>query len=405
MLCHSTRIRDDAGRERLVIGPGNSSLNLFGWLDAFQAALLDEQKLTVSEIDRQYQVKFRRPLGPAEKAVTGLWLSQFRATLKAGLPRFDEPFGNGQSREPHAVPTGPGRTQPFRTLVRRVLVRSGGNMSVYTKIAPVYHQDWREWAQVDGSIKDLYVRSSLAALAAGATLDNMRIPEVADNIRRATDFTRSLAGPTLVELFPEASPKPDALDRGKSVYGEHCASCHGRPGTNRSQWVNGERHGQVIPFEEVGTDPERVTFRYNFRLPDALYDHFDRYPLSHPFKFPRDTLRPGPLGKTLGYVCGPIDSVATRAPYLHNASVPTLAELINLKPRAKVFYRGKDLYDKENVGLKSPDQPDARSYFRFDTSLPGNSNAGHDYPWRYEDRDKGWNQARLLDLLEYLKTI
>jgi hypothetical protein len=55
------------------------------------------------------------------------------------------------------------------------------------------------------------------------------------------------------------------------------------------------------------------------------------------------------------------------------------------------------------VGLIAPDQPDAKRYFRFDTSVHGNSNRGHEYPWAY--KGLGWNEPDLIDLLEYLKTI
>ena len=109
------------------------------------------------------------------------------------------------------------------------------------------------------------------------------------------------------------------------------------------------------------------------------------------------------LRTTGGYITGPIDSAFSRAPYLHNASVLTLAELINLKPRRNFFYRGRNLYDTRDLGYKSPGSPDTSVYFPFDTSLRGNSNKGHDYPWPYKAAE--WNEQDLVDLLEYLKTI
>ena len=63
----------------------------------------------------------------------------------------------------------------------------------------------------------------------------------------------------------------------------------------------------------------------------------------------------------------PMDSAFARAPYLHNGSVLTMAELINLKPRRDVFYRGDNLYDP-NLGLIAPEQPDVRHYYKMDTS-------------------------------------
>src|SRR5438105_15842924 len=106
----------------------------------------------------------------------GLWVKGFRNKIVGDAEKYDEPFGAPAAMTPEAVPTGPTRTQPFRTIVRRAIQRPGTSMFVFTKIATVYHEDWREWSQFDGSIRDLNARSALAAFAAGATPNNLRIP-------------------------------------------------------------------------------------------------------------------------------------------------------------------------------------------------------------------------------------
>src|SRR5205814_2180904 len=122
-------------------------------------------------------------------AVIALWLREIRSRLSAGVSRFDEPYGNGASRDAQYTPTGPSRTQPFRTLIRTILERPGNDMPVYTKIATVFSEDLRSRAQFDGTLGNLYARSATAALAAGATVDNMSLPEIAHNIRKASDYT------------------------------------------------------------------------------------------------------------------------------------------------------------------------------------------------------------------------
>ena len=77
--------------------------------------------------------------------------------------------------------------------------------------------------------------------------------------------------------------------------------------------------------------------------------------------------------------------------------MPDLVEL--LKPPAErpaTFYVGSWELDPERVGFEwaSP-FPGA---FEFDTSLPGNSNAGHDYGTDLSAEDRG-------ALIEYLKTL
>jgi hypothetical protein len=169
-------------------------------------------------------------------------------------------------------------------------------------------------------------------------------------------------------------------------------------------WTNGPKTNEVVPLTEIKTDGERVEFRHYGELGDRL---FALFPSKHPFHFSRDQIRPAPGQENnqslRGYVNSPMDGIFLRAPYLHNASVLTLAELINLKKRRDVFYRGHNRYDVADVGFLSPDAPNREDYFKFDMAVTGNSNKGHDYPWAYDDpkRDVG----DLTALLEYLKTL
>ena len=421
-LCHTTEVRDGDGKViRLVQGPGNLSLNLFSWIDAFQTAILEREplapgaspdpanpppyKLTTKLIVETYEKKTGRSLGLLEKGMVALWLKQIRKRFNDGLPRFDDPYGHGLSRDPEYVPTGPTRTQPFRTLIRTVFNRPGNDMAVYTKIATVFTEDLRTWAQFDGTIADLNARSSGAALAAGATVDNMTLPEIVNNIIKASDFTRTLRPPRFEEMFPQA-PKADpaVLAHGKEVYRQYCFGCHGDRDAANDNWISGPRTNDVVPLAEIKTDPVRVMFRHYGEMGDRL---FALFPDKHPFHFPRDKIRPLPGQEDdlaiRGYVNSPMDGVFIRAPYLHNASVLTLAELINLKKRRAVFYRGRNRYDAVDVGYLSPDAPDRDDYFKFDTTTKGNSNEGHDYPWAYDDPKR--NVEDLTALLAYLKTL
>ena len=422
-LCHSTRVREsDADAGRIVYGPGSVSLNLFAWLDAFQASLLARQapaagqsidpakpppyRLTVRAIDEAYRKKFGRRLSLSERAMTTLWLRQIRTRLTSGLPRFDEPYGAGHSRDPQVTPTGPTRTQPFRTLIRTVVNRPGNDMPVYTKIATVFSEDLRRRAQFDGTIADLYARSSMAALAAGATVDNMRVPEIVDNIKGASEFTKGLRPPRYDDLFPRHAAGRDAarLARGREVYASYCASCHGDRDAATGGWKVGPRTNEVVPLAEIKTEPERVMFRHYGELGGRL---FALLPKDHPFHFARDDVWPhaGEEDNVAirGYINQPLDGMFLRAPYLHNGSVLTLAELINLKKRRDIFYRGGNTYDPADVGFGSPEQATERDYFRFDAAVRGNSNQGHDYPWAWDDPRR--NPDDLVALLEYLKTL
>jgi hypothetical protein len=176
--CHTTRING-----KLVVGTGITSLNLFAWIDAFQAALRDERVTYHAVLTAYERNPDNPPLSLEEKGMIWLWLNGARAKQAEDVTKYDEPWGNGLSMLATSVPTGPCRTQPFRTLVRTLLQRPGADLKVYTKIAAVYQEGMDEWGQFDGGIHGLYPRSAGAALAAGATPQNLSLPEIADNVK------------------------------------------------------------------------------------------------------------------------------------------------------------------------------------------------------------------------------
>jgi len=235
----------------------------------------------------------------------------------------------------------------------------------------------------------------------------------------------------LETLPPPAYPFPinrALADRGAPVYRHYCAECHGRSGRD----FTGEKVGFVTPIREIATDRHRLdNYTETLALNMATtYAGQTRDQRAHacpgggtytPPEPPSGSTAGGPAGrlaaaeaeegsyrykhyrKTNGYANMPLDGLWLRAPYLHNGSVPTLRDL--LKPadrRPPEFYRGNDLYDPRDVGFVSTQARDSagRSFFRFDTAIPGNGNQGH------EGREYGTElppDAKEA-LLEYLKT-
>lgn len=402
-MCHVSQIRRAGKESVLVEGMGNYSVDFIGWVDAVRTAMLDEKRLTPDAIAEAYEKKFNRSLSFSDRMMIRVWLPGLRNVFKNNLPKYDEPFNGKDVRDSRLMPNGPARTQPFRNLIRIVLDRPATNGdNAYCKVPTLYEQGNRKWGQYDGSVADRLSRSVLAAIATGATIENLLIPDLGQGVIGAVDYTVDLKGPRYEQVFPEEAAKLDSakVERGRQVYMHSCAVCHGVRNTQTGKWENGNLTGEVVAIEKIKTDPERVYFRYSESLPDALYKFF---PDGHPLRPKREDIRPGPAGTTRGYINAPIESVFARAPYLHNGSVLTMAELINLKPRRAVFYRGANLYDPIDVGLSSPEQPQTAIYYRFDTNVRGNSNHGHDFPWAYQG--PGWNQASLEDLLEFLKTL
>jgi hypothetical protein len=95
-----------------------------------------------------------------------------------------------------------------------------------------------------------------------------------------------------------------------------------------------------------------------------------------------------------------LEGIWAAAPYLHNGSVPTLAQLLTpAAQRVQTFAVGPD-YDQVNIGLAATQTQFGYAFQATgcDDLDSGNSNCGHEYGTTLSESDK---QA----LLEYLKTL
>ena len=108
----------------------------------------------------------------------------------------------------------------------------------------------------------------------------------------------------------------------------------------------------------------------------------------------------------LAYKARPHNGVWATPPYLHNGSVPNLFALLSpAAERPKLFYLGNKQYDPIKLGLNTDPLHGASV---FNTSLPGNSNAGHEF----NDGPKGngvigrkLSEDERMQIIEYLKTL
>jgi hypothetical protein len=209
--------------------------------------------------------------------------------------------------------------------------------------------------------------------------------------------------------------------RGLTVYRQYCSSCHGFRSMDNGAWLVetnagiSNRLGELVSVNEIRTDSERLTFAHADRLPQALHDLFGNLPEGvreglpggSPFTVVYDPKAPAQneIRAATGYLNSPLQAAFLRAPFLHNGSVLTMSELINLDRRRSSFYRGANLYDVSKVGLASPENAEEDCEWKFDTSYRGNSNLGHDYPWPYSDNLSNDRKEQLEDLLEYTKLL
>lgn len=132
-----------------------------------------------------------------------------------------------------------------------------------------------------------------------------------------------------------------------------------------------------------------------------------------------------PFKHLQAYKARALNGIWATAPYLHNGSVPNLYELLlpkkkpgdpdvdeegnEIEYRSDIFWVGSREFDTERVGFRS------KSYksggFEFDTSIQGNSNAGHEYAAGGtaivdgEEPLEPLSPTERWQLLEYLKSL
>jgi mono/diheme cytochrome c family protein len=233
----------------------------------------------------------------------------------------------------------------------------------------------------DGSNPNLKEAVLSSALADGATRKwtdrdarkwDSTDPRNMSSLRRVQNYISEVQPPKYPFAVDEASAR-----RGQAIFESECAACHA---------VGGSRTGTVIPVDEIGTDRHRL----DMWTPSSVAA-YNAYGDGHDWKF-------SAFRKTDGYVSVPLDGLWLRAPYLHNGSVPSLADLLESPDRRpKQFWRGYDVYDQVNVGFVSSGPEAQRQGTFYDTSKPGNGNAGHRYGTDLPAESKR-------ALIEYLKT-
>jgi Cytochrome c len=282
------------------------------------------------------------------------------------------------------VDAGPGRNSPVEFAKATSGVPVGPPYGL-VKLPVVWNQAFRSTFGLDGSLKG-DIAFTLAAVEF-----NKHMP--ADAIMRRESRWRSVDA-YLRTLKPP--PYPRAIDatlaaRGQTVFSQECAKCHGTH-------PNGEPpkyEEKIVPLAKIGTDPDRLR-----AVTDALIEA-----RSH-----GDFARVVHLERTDGYVPPPLIGIWCRGPYLHNASVPTLSDLLRpVEERPVRFYNGGDTgYDLDRIGLSYEEEKTAdgrrvgrrgsSKQFLFDSKGAGNSNVGHEFGVDLPVEDRR-------GLLEYLKTL
>ncbi len=287
------------------------------------------------------------------------------------------------------------------------------------------------------------------------------------NLRRLEQRLWKLQSPQWPE---DVLPKIDRarVGRGEKLFGQYCLACH-----SEMERDDPHRRvvAQLSSLERIGTDPRMASNSVYYggwsgivrneyvdidagsllldqRAPAAalltkvtLGTVATPYPYDNPIRrgvnwaydliyaFFTNEIEPSlkggtydpdtsvePLKSLFAYKARPLNGIWATAPYLHNGSVPTLYDLLLPKKRPgdpadgeyrpDTFVVGSREFEPDKVGLRH----EGYAGFSFDTSLPGNSNAGHEYTTGGTAQPDGrilpvLDREARLDLLEYLKTL
>jgi hypothetical protein len=323
----------------------------------------------------------------------------------------------------------------------------------------IWDASWFNWVQYNSSISDPLVRNIGEALGVRAVvqLSGAQAGQFNNSVhvRSLRTLEELLSGPA--PLGGLASPKWPAIfpaldqqqvTHGAELYKAHCQGCHLPPMPDlradlatayaggpapKYWWRNALGNWFLsvtdVSIDEVGTDPHEAT-DFKTRKADTgalnkgvvsardgldmvtrgIADAFfvaNNIPVAERAAWSggRDR-RDLPVRDDLIYKARPLNGIWAVAPFLHNGSVPNLYLLLSPRSeRPDKFWSGSKRFDPVHVGY-DPAAFDGAT--EFDTSHPGNSNAGHEF--RDGPRGKGvigplLSPDERMALIAYLKSL
>lgn len=424
--CHTGQLEYRGRAIRIDGGPSLSDFTSFSEkvVEALHATTEDE-----SRFDRFAD----RVLGPKH--------SKGRAKeLRDRVVAYTESFAGLVARSKPIHPYGFGRLDAFGILLNEIVGTALALPENYrVPDAPVgfpflWDTPDLDWVQWNGSSHNPLARNVGEVLGVFADLNlsgpASRLFETSANLPNLVELeerVKTLKPPAWPEdLFGPINK--DLAEKGKAHYQKlGCANCHATsrpyPMTEPNPLGRSLIQIKMTPLGEIGTDPKTaLNFLQRTANPGLFAEQlgegpvpvaqllaasvrkviatqFDTLQLSESERLRyldyREEKTPTPA-HLASYKARPLAGVWATAPYLHNGSVPNLHELLlPAKERSKRFQVGGREFDPKRVGFA---QDSGGNTFQFQTDLPGNSNAGHEYGAELCDQER-W------ELVEYLKTL
>ncbi|MGA8037806.1 MAG: di-heme-cytochrome C peroxidase [Candidatus Acidiferrales bacterium] len=436
--CHNSELTYKGKRVRIE-GGSNHTFDFMSYVDALDDAL----QATLIDAAKFDRLAMRIGASSADAK------SELRKRYEIDAARVHE---YRTRTMPTPVAWGPGRIDAFNLITDRVLATETGiGQNWSAPMAPVkppfvWNAPQGSWTQWAGSQQDPLIRNYGETTGVFLSMDlRSNTPEAGLfdssaailNLQKIENLISRLAPPKWPEDVFGKIDRAKAAE-GKKLFAANCAECHNSyPYT----WTEPNKFGKrfiavgLVPQKFVGTDPAQFETTQAYAITGDLSGYLPPPnkgaeivpvqemrralivgPLSRAMKAlnldPAELINlngyremPGPPPPVESWKAAPRDGVWATAPFLHNGSVPNLYEmLIPARERTKKFYVGRE-FDPVKVGV---DTTGNSGTFLFDTTLFGNSNAGHSF----EDAPLGNGVVgRLLTdnerwaLIEYLKSI
>jgi mono/diheme cytochrome c family protein len=331
------------------------------------------------------------------------------------------------------TPEGFGRTDAFGNARNELFSADAVPPTAPVSLPHLWGMERTAWLQWGANTNSVLQRNIGQIIGTGAWFRGNMSSVKVENLGLMEDLAYKLQAPRWPERFPRVDQAK--ADQGRVLYGQMCAYCHEKWTTTPT----GLRQYQLFSLAEAGTDPRAAeNFEKPVRLPngqlqdfpDAAFaiidgvrrDYYRNHSLSDQTiaRLERRDLRPPPpppmfratlrdsekFPDTKGrkvYPAKTLTGIWATAPYLHNGSVPTLYDLLlPAAQRPKRFTVGQREYDSVKVGYQQDPAkytlPPYVTVTEFDTTLAGNSNAGHE--WHLDEL----TDAQRWAIVEYLKT-
>ena len=393
--CHAgvTYAADGTPRPtRIMLGMPNSSIDLEAYtLAVFRAlraqidapALIPMAQMLFPEMDWRERMSLRLIVLPLAR----------RRLADLADKDHPLPFTNG----------APGSTNGVAALklaLHTPLIDGGRGDAGVVSVPDLGGRTWRSSLLVDGvyavpgappgptiAPPDAARRRALAAIMTFFTVPSMGVhPDKARHSLPDAEAIMAFLSNYRAQRFPGKIDRAVAL-RGRAIFARECAVCHGSYDASLDA-------PQLTSFPnwrgDVGTDPLRAT---NFDGPLAAAVSASPY---------RDLIA---VRRGRGYVAPPLAGLWASAPYLHNGSVPTLADLLTPDARPRRFMVGGHALDLDRVGLRleaDGSYPKGHRPFAMpawiETTAPGRKADGHRQGETLGAADKR-------ALIEYLKLL